>query len=84
MCASTKRREWQLKQGDTTMFPKTMIALAIVLGTAPVALAAAEQHNPAGEGPTPFAACTLARTQMPAFFQDRIAKLYGPAGECAK
>jgi hypothetical protein len=66
------------------MFTKTMIALAIVLGTAPVTLAAAEQHNSAGEGPTRFAACTLARTQMPTFFQERIAKLFGPAGGCAK
>ena len=66
------------------MFTKTMVALAIVLGTAPGALAAEEQHKPAGEGPTPFAACTLARTQMPAFFQERIAKLYGPAAECAR
>jgi len=61
-----------------------MILLTIVLGTASgaaPATAKVESDTPAGT--TPLAACTVSRTQMPVFFQQRIVKLYGPAGECA-
>jgi len=56
----------QLQQGDTTMFTKTTIALALILGTASGALAATKNHN-TDRGPASSAFATATRNPTPAF-----------------